>query len=179
MRLFHVSEEENIDVFHPRIPDRNDLDKTIGLVWAIDEERLPNFLTPRDCPRVTYHIGKNTTQSDIDKFFTSLSVKHTVVIEKDWFERMKNTTLYLYEFDATKFELQDEIAGYYVAKSSQVPIAKYQVTDLFSELFKRNVEIRITEDLWKIADEIKISSLNWSLCRMGNAKSKQQELINV
>ena len=86
---------------------------------------------------------------------------------------MKNTTLYLYEFDATNFELQDEIAGYYVAKSSQVPIAKYQITDLFSELLKRNVEIRITDNLWKIADEIKTSTLNWSLCRMGNAKSKQ------
>ena len=54
MRLFHVSEEENIEVFEPRLPNRNDLDKNVGLVWAIDEARLPNFLTPRDCPRITY-----------------------------------------------------------------------------------------------------------------------------
>lgn len=56
MRLFHVSEEENIKILEPRLPNRNALDKTFGLVWAIDEERLPNFLTPRDCPRVAYHI---------------------------------------------------------------------------------------------------------------------------
>lgn len=68
MRLFHVSEEANIEVFYPRTLKRNDLDKNIGLVWAIDEERLPNFLTPRDCPRVAYHIGKNTSEVDKRRF---------------------------------------------------------------------------------------------------------------
>ena len=67
---------------------------------------------------------------------------------------MKTTTLYLYEFDIADFELQDEIAGYYVSKTSQVPIDKHQVSDLFLELIKRNVEIRITDNLWKIADEV-------------------------
>lgn len=170
MRLCHVSEEENIEIFHPRIPDRNDLDKTVGLVWAIDEQRLPNFLTPRDCPRVTYHIGKNTSESDKDRFFSSSTVNHVVVIEHDWFDRMRNTTLYLYEFDPSDFELQDEIAGYYVAKTAQMPIAKYKIDDLFAELTARNIEIRITDNLWKIADEVRSSTLNWSLCRMGNAK---------
>lgn len=170
MRLCHVSEEESIEIFHPRIPDRNDLDKTVGLVWAIDEQRLPNFLTPRDCPRVTYHIGKNTSESDKDRFFTSSTVNHVVAIEHDWFDRMRNTTLYLYEFDPSDFELQDEIAGYYVAKTAQKPIAKYKIDDLFAELTARNIEIRITDNLWKIADEVRSSTLNWSLCRMGNAK---------
>ena len=172
MRLFHVSEEADIEVFHPRTPTRNDLDKKIGLVWAIDEERLPNFLTPRDCPRVTYHIGKNTSECDKNKFFTSSSAKQVVIIENNWFDKMKTTTLYLYEFDIADFELQDEIAGYYVSKTSQVPIDKHQVSDLFLELIKRNVEIRITDNLWKIADEVKASTLNWSLCRMNNAKPR-------
>jgi len=55
MRLFHVSEENNIAEFIPRVPDRENFDKSIGLVWAIDEARLPNFLTPRNCPRVAYY----------------------------------------------------------------------------------------------------------------------------
>ena len=70
MRLFHVSEESDIQVFEPRLPTRMDLDQTVGLVWAIDEARLPNFLTPRDCPRVAYHIGSQTT--DCDKSASSL-----------------------------------------------------------------------------------------------------------
>ncbi len=173
MRLFHVSEESDIEVFNPRIPDRADMDKSVGLVWAIDEERLPNFLTPRNCPRVTYHIGKNATQADIQKFFTSSQSNHCIVIENTWFDAMRSTTLYLYEFDTADFELQDDIAGYYVSKTAQKPIAKYTVTDLFSELFKRNVEIRFVENLWDIADKVKNSTLNWSLCRMGYAEPRK------
>lgn len=169
MRLFHVSEESDIEVFHPRNPDRNDLDKNVGLVWAIDEKRLPNFLTPRNCPRVTYHINSKTSQEDRQKFFSSPSVEHAVVIEHEWYNKMRNTTLYIYEFDCSEFELQDDVAGYYVSKTTQTPIAKFVVNDLFEELFKRNIEVRITDNLWSIADSIKESSLNWSLCRMGYA----------
>ena len=52
MRLFHVSEESDIAEFVPRIPYRNDMDKSKGLVWSLTEPSLPNWLTPRDCPRV-------------------------------------------------------------------------------------------------------------------------------
>ena len=69
MRLFHVSEEPDIRVFEPRLSSRRDLDPTVGLVWAIDEARLPNFLTPRDCPRVAYHVGERTTEADRRAFF--------------------------------------------------------------------------------------------------------------
>ena len=169
MRLFHVSEEPNIEVFEPRLPLRKDLDQTVGLVWAIDEARLPNFLTPRDCPRVTYHVGSQTTDEDKRRFFSSSTTTHTVVIESKWFQTMKNTTLYVYEFDTGGFVLQDSIAGYYVSTTTQYPKSKYVLTDLFNELIKRNVEIRIVDNLFDIADAVKTSTLNWSLCRMGNA----------
>lgn len=68
MRLFHISEESNIEIFNPRIPTRCDLDQSVGLVWAINERCLPNFLTPRDCPRITYHISKNTSEEDIRRY---------------------------------------------------------------------------------------------------------------
>ena len=80
--------------------------------------------------------------------------------------------MYLYEFHVDDFVLQDDVAGYYVAKTTQVPIAKYQIDNLFEALIKRNVEIRIVDNLWDIADEVKDSSLNWSLCRMGFAQRR-------
>lgn len=172
MRLFHVSEEPDIRVFEPRLPTRADLDPAVGLVWAIDEGRLPNFLTPRDCPRVTYHAGSRTSEADRKLFFSSSCISHAVVIESKWFDVMKGTTLYLYEFDPREFELQDDIAGYYVAKTAQYPKEKYILTDLFDELFKRNVEVRIVDNLWDIADAVKASTLNWSLCRMANAQPR-------
>ncbi len=69
MRLFHVSEEVGIEKFVPRLPNRKDMDITTGLVWAVDEARLPNFLLPRNCPRVTYHAAKNTSTFDKNSFF--------------------------------------------------------------------------------------------------------------
>ena len=35
MRLYHVSEDPDILVFHPRLPKRDDLDPATGLVWAL------------------------------------------------------------------------------------------------------------------------------------------------
>lgn len=95
---------------------------------------------------------------------------YAVVIESKWFDTMRKTTLYLYEFDTTDFQLLDDVAGYYVAKTAQIPIAKYKLNDLFGELIKRNVEIRVTDNLWNFADEVKESTLNWSLCRMRNVQ---------
>lgn len=97
--------------FTPRLPTRKDLNQNVGLVWAIDEARLPNFLTPRECPRVTYYTCEQTSDSDKIKFFSSKSISHAVVIENSWFDITKNTTLYLYEFKPDGFVLQDDIAG--------------------------------------------------------------------
>lgn len=85
---------------------------------------------------------------------------------------MKDTTLYLYEFNTDDFALQDAIAGYYISKKMQKPINKYRMDDLFLELFKRNVELRVVDNLWCIADRVKSSSLNWSLCRLGFAQPR-------
>lgn len=165
MRLFHVSEEANIRVFHPRLPSRTDLNPSVGLVWAIDEQHLPNFLTPRNCPRVTYHMDQNSTSDDIARFFSG-QCRHVVAIEQKWVPMMTQTRLYLYEFDPSGFELQDHIAGYYVAKTTQIPISVHEVDDLFAALFRRNVEVRIVDNLWPLRDQILQSSLPFSFCRM-------------
>lgn len=172
MRLFHVSEEPDIPVFHPRLPTRSDLDPAVGLVWAIDEARLPNFLTPRDCPRVTYHVSEAATAADREAFFTA-GYTHAVIIEEAWRQRMRETTLYLYEFAPDGFILQDPVAGYYVAKTTRVPIARHIINDPLTELHRRGVEVRFTENLWPIADKVTASTLNWSLCRMKNAKARE------
>lgn len=175
MRLFHVSEDPNIERFVPRIPTRTDVDRSKGLVWALNERCLPNFLTPRDCPRVAYHATDQTTQADISMFF-SCSARHCVAIEHAWYERMRKTCLYVYEFSAEQFyrqnsafRLQDEVAGYYVSEHTQLPISVTRYGDLFDELFRRNVEVRILDHLWTLGDAVQGSTLNWSLCRMRNA----------
>jgi len=172
MRLFHVSEEEDISVFKPRIPTRKDLEQSKGLVWAINEECLPNFLTPRNCPRVTYHSNENTTDNDKKRYFSSRTTNHVIAIEHEWYEKMKNTTLYLYEFDTTDFYVQDRCAGYYVSERPQIPINQMVIQDVFKELIKRKVEVRMMDNLWDLCERIQNTSLDWSMCRMGYAKKK-------
>jgi hypothetical protein len=172
MRLYHVSEDSDISVFMPRLPKRIDLDQSIGLVWAINEFCLPNFLTPRNCPRVTYHCNERTTEQDKNLFFSSETTNYVVAVEHKWFEIMSKTKLYLYEFDTTDFYLQDKGAGYFVSEKTQVPIKKIMIDDLMGELIKRNVEIRIIDNLWDLCEKIQKTSFDWSLCRMDYARKK-------
>lgn len=90
---------------------------------------------------------------------------------------MTKTTLYLYQFATTNFTLQDQCAGYYVSDKTEFPIAVTQITDIFAELFKRDVEVRLLSDLWTLGDAVKKSTLDWSLCRMRNAKTNNTRRV--
>lgn len=169
MRLFHVSENERIGRFDPRKPTRKDLDQATALVWAISEERLANFLTPRDCPRVTFYARDDSSQADIERFIGDPEISSVLAIEHGWFQKMANTRLTIYEFDPTHFYLQDEVAGYYVSTASHVPIGVVTVDDLFSAIFARNAELRVSPNLWGLCNAVKASSLGYSMCKMANA----------
>lgn len=173
MRLFHVSEESTIERFVPRIPYRKDVDRSKGLVWSLTEEQLPNWGTPRDCPRVCFRAVAESTQEDIDAFFLSPS-RHCVAIEHAWHQSMLDTVLYVYEFDIANFYF-DERAGFFVSDKTETPIAMTKHDNLYEDLFNKHVEVRILENLWQLGEAIQKSSLKWSLCRMLNAKPKQDQ----
>ena len=171
MRLFHVSEEENIEKFIPRIPYRKDMDKSKGLIWSLTEPALPNWLTPRDCPRVGYRVNEHTSQEDIQKYFSSSS-RHCVAIEHGWHVKMIETTIFMYEFDTKNFYFDNQ-AGFYVSEQIEIPISITKYENLYEELFKRNVEVRILKNLWELGESVQNSTLTWSLCRMVNSIPKE------
>ena len=174
MRLFHVSDDPDIEVFEPRTPKRDDLDKNVPLVWAVSEEKMPILMTPRDCPRVVYNVGRNTSDADREKFFASSKTQFVLVIEGGWLERMKTEVLTVYEFDTADFVLQDELAGYYVAAKPQKPVAKFRVDDLLRWHTEHGVEVRLTDNLWDTGDAVRASTLEWHLCRMRNALPRDE-----
>ena len=53
----YVSEEASIVEFFRVFRTEMIGDKLRGLVWALSEQCLPNFLTPRHCSRVAYHAA--------------------------------------------------------------------------------------------------------------------------
>lgn len=167
MRLFHVSEESDIEIFVPRIlKRRSDIKQGNGLVWAVTEERIYNFLFPRECPRVS------TFKSEDENYLKDSDRNILVGIENDWVERINECNLYIYEFDIKNFLIQDKIAGYYVSSYIEKPINKYKVADCFKELEKRNVQVTTLDSLWELKNEIYKSTKNYSFCKIINAKKK-------
>jgi len=89
MDLFHVSEDPNITRFDPREPTNFDAGVTGPAVWAVDEDRLRNYLLPRDCPRVTFFAGANSDASDARILIGPSACEAVVAIEAAWLERAR------------------------------------------------------------------------------------------
>ena len=160
-RLFHVSDVSGIQNFEPR-PDKNNQMR----VWAIGEPRLHNYLTPRDCPRVTFFADTNTSAKDRESLGDARAV---IAIESAWFERCVKAALYLYEFDPEPFSCVDKTACYYTASRSVRPLSETRVHNPIKRLLESKVELRILPSLWHLHDEIIKSSLGFSIIRMRNA----------
>jgi hypothetical protein len=166
MMLFHVSEEPGIERFEPRASEYADQ----PVVWAIDAPRLRNYLVPRDCPRVTYYSGGETTAADVERFLgSSLAV---IAVEGGWLERLHSCRLYFYHLPSETFECKDESAGYFVSREPVVPAGVEVFDDPIAELLKRGVELRFVPSLWPLRDAVAASSLQLSLIRLRSALPK-------
>ncbi|HVF88082.1 MAG TPA: hypothetical protein VM866_10850 [Pyrinomonadaceae bacterium] len=164
--LFHVSEESGIERFDPRASEH----AAGTVVWAIDADRLRNYLVPRECPRVTYYAGRKTSAADVERFLgSSLAV---VAVESGWAQRLRSCRLYCYHLPPETFERLDECAGYFVSREPVVPARAEVYDDPMAELLSRGVELRFVPDLWPLHDAIVESTLRFSIIRMRNAQPR-------
>lgn len=161
--LFHISEEPGIELFEPRPSDY----AAEPVVWAIDADRLHNYLVPRDCPRVTFYAGSETSAADVERFLGSSPA--VVAVESGWFERVRSCRLYCYHLPPETFECIDECASYFVSRVAVVPARIEVVDDPIAELLKRGIELRFVPDLWTLRDAVVASTLQFSIIRMRNA----------
>jgi hypothetical protein len=161
--LFHVSEEPGIAEFTPR-PSKYTTDP---VVWAVDDEKIRNYLVPRDCPRVTYYAGAETAPEDRARFLgTSAAV---VAIEAAWWIRIRSFTLYRYRLPPDTFACLDECAGYFVSREPVRPQRVEIIEDPIAEMLGRGVELRILPALGPLRDSIVASTLQFSIIRMRKA----------
>jgi hypothetical protein len=161
--LYHVSEEPGIERFEPR-PSKHTVEP---VVWAIDAARLRNYLVPRDCPRVTYYAGRDTSAADVERFLGSSPA--VVAVESGWWERLRSCRLCCYHLPPETFECIDECAGYFVSPVPVVPAGLQILDDPMAELLRRGVELRLVRDLWHLRDAVVASTLQFSIIRMCNA----------
>jgi hypothetical protein len=168
-RLFHVSEEPGIARFEPRPANTFDA-RVIGeAVWAIDEEHLPNYLVPRDCPRVTYVCGPQTSAVDREHFFGASKAMRIIAIEARWLESAMSTPIYLYEMAPETFECIDDHAGHYISRQSLVPLGTHKIINPLAEMLKHDVELRLVKDLLALHEAVARSTLSFSSTRLRNA----------
>jgi hypothetical protein len=165
--LFHVSEDAGIEWFEPR-PSRS-ADEPV--VWAIDADHLRNYLLPRECPRVTYYAGRETTAADVERLLGSSPA--VIAVESAWLDRLRSCRLYCYHLPAETFECLDECAGYFVSRRPVVPTHVQVVDDLLAALLGRGVELRIVPNLWSLRDAVVSSTLLYSMIRMRNASPRR------
>ena len=169
MKLFHISEEPEIKIFHPR-PSPQFYDSVKGdVVFAISEKLLHNYLLPRDCPRVTYYKGINTSEKDTAQFFGNSNADYIINVEECRKEKIWSVKLYKYEFSPKNFVLLDETAGYYVSSKSEIPVEVTEITNVSDEISKKNIELRFLPEIQSLAKEVAKSTLNFSIIRMGNS----------
>jgi len=164
--LFHVSEQAGIELFEPRWSEI--AGQTV--VWAIDDERLRNYLVPRECPRVTYYAGPQTVSAEVERFLGQS--RAVVAVESAWFERLRSCELFCYHLPAGSFECIDECAGYFVSSLPVVPARVEVISDVIASLLERGVELRFVPSLWPLRDAVVASTLQFSMIRMHNAQPR-------
>ena len=169
-KLFHVSEERGIQTFFPRPPPSPDAGVVCDAVWAIDEAHLPNYLLPRDCPRVTYDARAETTPEELAHFFGSSRARRIVAIEEAWRVRISECHLYLYRLPDETFEIADSNAGYFISRSAVAPLSVTTVGDPLQLMAELDAEYRFFDDLWPLRNAVIASSLEFSIIRWRNAR---------
>jgi hypothetical protein len=165
LRLFHASENAGIKQFVPRAIPSPSTGVTGEAVWAIDETHLPNYLLPRDCPRVTFCSAASTSSHDQERFFSVGSSRRIVAVESTWLKRIQETQLYLYELPTPDFELIDANAGYFISRKPVKPLAEMKISNLLSELLKQDVELRFLPELQSLRAAVVNSTLEYSIIR--------------
>ncbi len=167
MRLFHFSEEPDIQVFEPRRLDSGKDEQ--AMVWAIDDFHAPHYFLPRDCPRICIWPKVDTTKKDINRFFGCSRTERIIAVETGWLDAIRNSLIYCYTFDPDMFSLYDSNAGYYTSAQSVRPVEVTPIYDLLKSITSRGIEFRFTPSLMPFKQAVLSSTVNFSMIRLRNA----------
>lgn len=169
-KLYHISEDPKIKIFEPRPATAYPHRMLSDVVFAISGTLLHNYLLPRDCPRVAYYCGPQTSAADQARFLGHTTAAYVIAVESAWLKRIQQAIIYCYEFPGNDFVLFDQCAGYYIAQKTITPLGVKPIYNVMDEMLKRNVELRFMPSITGLANAVKYSTLNFSLIRMQYAR---------
>ena len=174
VRLFHFSDDPNIESFvprptdppKPRGPGKSWLNDP--LVWAIEEWHLPMYLFPRNCPRILLWQTAGSTADDIEAFLGASPPRMVAYLEEHRVAELAAAKLFRYELPAHTFIDLDD-AGMWVSKATVKPLCRAVVENLPRALGERGVELRVVPSLVPLRG-LWQTSLHASGIRLSNAR---------
>jgi hypothetical protein len=161
-----VSEDPAIARFEPRAnPDH---DSPEPLVWAIDDEHVPAYWFPRDCPRGTFWAIEATSDDDVERFLTGDRTRRVHALQSDWLERFRAGRVFAYRLPEASFEAYGRAAGYFVSREPVEPLEVVELDDLLGRHVEAGIELRVIPDLHGLWQRVIASTLEFSGIRLRN-----------
>ena len=167
MRLFHISDDATLTRFEPQSADTKIWPQlTRSYVWVVSDEMVHNYFFPRNCPRVCWMIGPDTTQEEKDRFRSVGDQRAIIAVEQGWKERIATCTLCQYEFSPRNFYPIDYCAGYYISEQTEIPVATKTLRKPLDLLAERGVRVEFHDDLESVRQMTANSNYRFSNIRM-------------
>jgi hypothetical protein len=164
--LWHVSEDGGIARFEPRANSEHDSPE--ALVWAIDDDHVPAYWFPRDCPRGTFWAIDSTTDEDVERFLTGDRSRRVQALQSDWLERFRSVRVFAYRLPEATFAPYGRAAGYFVSREAVEPLEVIELGDLLARHVDAGIELRVVPDLGGLWGRVIASTLEFSGIRLRN-----------
>jgi hypothetical protein len=164
--LWHVSDDPSIARFEPRANDAHDSPE--ALVWAIDDEHVPAYWFPRECPRGTFWAVPSTSEDDVERFLTGERSLRVHALQHEWLEAFRAARLVAYRLPAETFERYERAAGYWVSREAVEPAEAVELGDLLERHAAAGIELRIVPNLAAVWERVIASTLEYSGIRLRN-----------
>jgi len=164
--VWHVSEDGGIDCFTPRADETHDSPE--ALVWAIDDEHVPAYWFPRECPRATFWAVESTSDDDVERFLYGDRARRVHVIEGAWLPDVRAARVFAYRLPTESFMRYERAAGYWVSRTAVEPLEVIELGDLLAKHAAAGIELRIVPTLAPLWERVIASTLEFSGIRLRN-----------
>jgi hypothetical protein len=169
--LWHVSEDGGIDCFTPRANEAHDSPEP--LVWAIDDEHVPAYWFPRECPRATFWAVESTSEDDVECFLCGDRAHRVHAIEGAWLPDLRAARVFAYRLPPESFTRYERAAGYWVSRVAVEPLEVAELGDLLAKHAAAGIELRIVPALAPLWEHVIASTLEFSGIRLRNLGARR------
>lgn len=166
MLRYHYSENDAIEVFHPRAPLRHP--DTPPRVYSIDAAHRALYFFPRDCSRLGVWCTPHTNAANQAAFTGSTARRMLILVDASQSALWQSGQIYEYTFDGDEGWQDTADHGCWISEVPQTPTAGRWITNLPHALREEGVEVQIVPDLlaaaegWRAQTTLHVSAIRLS-----------------